>query len=153
MSTKRHTETSLQPAETKVAALVNGKYCPRCNGLLRRHYYEEPACIVCGYADYSFTEPIHKSQTARLMESGTEYLLRYSGTFPEMKDRLLRVKIVRGGGAKKVRNQMPCPFCGKEMFQVSLSGMRKDASEKRYECNDRHKISICTDRSGEESWR
>lgn len=124
--------------------------CPRCNTQLTIAY-NEPECLQCGYADYSYVPPVNKRKEKSLLSAGTRYVLRYVGDFPYLNETLAHVKL------KRLRNRVvfgvTCPFCEQEMEQSSLSGKRREVREERYRCEDGHRVSLTPAKGGSLGWK
>jgi len=106
---------------------------------------------MCGFVDYNFTPRPQPSRS--LLATGTHFLVRYIGSFPAMKERLVHVHAVRGSGVAKIRHDANCPFCGRSMEAVALSIKRKQICEDRYICPEGHRISLLQDRGGDVGWK
>jgi ssDNA-binding Zn-finger/Zn-ribbon topoisomerase 1 len=131
---------------------VGGDICPKCNGQMRKTYTDqEPNCWVCGFVDYTFVPRMAEAKS--ILATGTEFLVRYTGAFPAMKNRLVHIKAVRGSGVAKISHDAECPFCGSPMDAVALSIKRKHVSEDRYICPDGHRISLLQTRDGGIGWK
>ena len=125
--------------------------CPRCQTLMQMGY-DEPQCLNCGYADYSFTRSISPPWERRsIISAATRYVVRYVGDFPSLNERLTHVRLVR------VRNRavyaVKCPFCNDPMDQSSLSGKRPEMREQRYKCAAGHRVSLVPRKNGMLGWR
>ena len=126
------------------------KYCLRCDSRLLMGY-DEPQCLNCGYADYSYN-PIPKSDSAKsIVSTATRFIVRYSGNSPAFDETLTHVRVVRI--RNRVAYAVKCPFCDKRMDQSSLSGKRPDVREQRYKCLDGHRVSLIPDKNGMMRWK
>ncbi len=126
--------------------------CPRCRHIMRLTYQDrEPECWTCGYVDYTYT-PLMQAKES-ILGSGTQYLVRYIGKFPDMKERLVHIQLVRGGGTTVVRSHPFCPFCEKVMELFLLVGKNRAVSEDRYQCGEGHRISLLRDLNGDMGWK
>ncbi len=126
--------------------------CPRCKEKLRVTYRDqEPECWTCGYVDYSYIPKIRAAKS--YLASGTQFLLRYIGDYSTMKEKLVLVHVLRGNGAAKLRHQPECPFCGKGMDIVSLSGKHRQRGEERFTCPADHRISLPKGQNGPKGWK
>jgi hypothetical protein len=134
----------------KAVATDSRMVCPRCNAQLRINY-DEPECLQCGYVNYRY--PIVNSNGAKknVVSAGTLYVLRYMGSFPSLRDTLLRIRLQRL--RNRITYAVQCPFCAKEMVQSSLSGKRREAREERYKCPEGHRVSLTPTRDGTLGWK
>ena len=127
----------------------NDPLCRRCSSRMVLGY-DEMECILCGYVDYSFSRK-PTSDRKNLLSTATEYVLRYVGDFPALAETLTHVKVVR------IRNRagfdVECPFCSRGMEEASLSGKRPEARERRFKCQDGHRVSLIPGKTGVEGWR
>ena len=134
--------------------------CPRWGEQLRMGM--EPECF-CGYADYDYTAPVVQKEERSILSSGTALILRYSGEFPALADKLCKTQRVRKPGPSASPEfgqylsgrtiwEPECPFCGQTMWQTSLSGKRRDLAEERYMCSDGHRVSLVSDEQGNLTW-
>ena len=126
------------------------RYCLRCNTRLMMGY-DEPQCLHCGYADYSYTRSTTPQEKRSIVSTATRFVLRYVGDFPTLGNTLTHVKLIR------VRNRVVyavnCPFCEKAMDQSSLSGKRPEVREQRYKCMEGHRVSLVPCKNGMLGWR
>ena len=127
----------------------NNPLCKRCNARMVMGY-DEMECVMCGYADYSYAREM-PTGPKNLLSTATEYVFRYVGDFPALSEKLTHVKVVR------IRNRagfdVECPFCSRAMEEASLSGKRPEARERRFKCEDGHRVSLIPGKSGVEGWR
>lgn len=127
----------------------NNPLCKRCNARMVMGY-DEMECVMCGYADYSYAREM-PTGPKNLLSTATEYVFRYVGDFPALSEKLTHVKVVR------IRNRagfdVECPFCSRGMEEASLSGKRPEARERRFKCEDGHRVSLIPGKSGVEGWR
>ena len=80
-----------------------------------------------------------------ILQTATEYFIRYNGTYDYLKDTTVHVKTIRIGnpnGSGRLENRPTCPFCEESMQSLSLSGKRKDKVETRFKCVSDHRISL-----------
>ena len=137
------------PAADPLPAPSGRRQCPRCDKRMTMGY-DEPQCLNCGYADYTYTRMTPRNGN-NLFSTATRYVLRYTGDFPTLSERLAHVKLIR------VRNRVlyavECPFCDKAMDQSSLSGKRPEVREQRYKCMDGHRVSLVPGKNGMMGWR
>ena len=123
--------------------------CPRCETRMIMGY-DEPQCLNCGYADYSYTR-ITARDPNNLFSAATRDVLRYAGEFTSLNGKLAHVKLIR------IRNRLlhavKCPFCDKTMEQSSLSGKRPEVREQRYKCMNGHRVSLIPGKNGMMGWR
>ena len=130
--------------------------CPRCNNRLQQNFADmEPKCVACGFVDYTFIPKISVGKS--ILQTATEYYIRYNGTYDYLKETTVHVKTIRIGnanGSGRLENKPNCPFCEGSMESLSLSGKRKDKIEARFKCASDHRISLFmgSERS-EMSWR
>ena len=137
-----------------VPSTTEGTYCPRCDTLLVKGY-EEPQCLRCGYADYTYVGESMgelKSQNGRsILSAATRYILRYTGDCPSLTDTLADVRLTR------VRHRevfaVSCPFCEKPMGQSPHSGNRPEVPEQRYKCIEGHRVSLVAGKNDLRGWR
>ena len=124
--------------------------CARCGTRLVMGY-DEPECLSCGWADYSYTDTRVNPNGTSIISTATRYVLRYCGDFPRLTETLAHARVVR------VRNRVVyavnCPFCDNVMEQSSLSGKRPEAREQRYKCIDGHRVSLVPAKRGMLGWR
>ncbi len=104
---------------------------------------------MCGYVDYSYTPRVSAGKS--IVAAGTQFLVRYIGKFPAMKERLVHVRVMRGTGAAKIRPH--CPFCRLSMEMVLFVGKRKTLAEDRYACEQGHRISLLRGPNGDMGWK
>ena len=113
--------------------------------------YDEPQCLRCGYADYSYTPAPRPASERSIISTATRFVVRYSGDFPTLTETLAYIRLIR------VRNRVVyavnCPFCDKAMDQSSLSGKRPEVREQRYKCMDGHRVSLVPGRNGMMGWK
>ena len=132
------------------ALAPEGLYCRRCHTRMVMGY-DEPQCLSCGYADYSYTRETAARKKRSIVSTATRSVLRYVGDFPTLTETLTYVKLVR------VRNRVvyavSCPFCNAAMDQSSLSGKRPEVREQRYKCMLGHRVSLIPTRNGMLGWR
>ncbi len=147
---KSHSFIAVQKVSPKVTPNEHRTVCPRCNALLRINY-DEPECLQCGYADYTYNPSTLNRSRKSLLAAGTRYVLRYVGEFPSLIDTIAHVKLQR------LRNRIVygvcCPFCSRPMMQSSLSGKRKEVREERYKCAEGHRVSLTPSRGGNLGWK
>lgn len=119
-------------------------------------------CAKCGNARLSFTDRGESREFACAICGWTAYedlprpvrvfavRVRYAGLYPEMRGRVVDVAYRKrsGFGATKLLEIPSCPFCGKDMTQQSMSGKRKNWSERRFRCASQHFISLFGRRGG-----
>ena len=138
------------PPYTVVETKPEAAACPRCSTRLYAGY-DEMLCIVCGFADYSYTTEGLGKPSTNVVSSATRHVLRYVGDFPTLSQTLAHAHLVR------VRNRamyaVKCPFCHQSMERSSLSGKRPDVREERYRCQDGHRVSLIPTRSGKLGWK
>ena len=140
--------------ETLRVESQNGRrnYCPRCSHIMRITYHDqEPECWTCGYVDYTYT-PLTQARES-ILASGTQFLVRYVGNFPNMKDRLVHIQLARGCVTTVVKSHPFCPFCDQVMELFSLVGKNRAVSEDRYQCDQGHRISLLRDLKGDMGWK
>ena len=89
---ERHEFKAVQKEPPRVTPSEHRTVCPRCNTLLRINY-DEPECLQCGYADYSYTPSTLNTRRKSLVGAGTRYVLRYVGDFPSLMDTVAHVKL------------------------------------------------------------
>ena len=134
----------------EVAPVKRELICPRCDSQLRINY-DEPQCLQCGYVDYAYVPPDAHRRKKSMMNSGTRYVLRYTGAFDKLRDTLTHVQL------RRFRNRaiylVSCPFCHEEMTQSSLSGKRREVREERYKCELGHRISLIPSKNGSLGWK
>ena len=141
-----------EPISDPVAspAIPRPLYCRRCDSRMMMGY-DEPQCLNCGYADYSYTRTTIPQSERNVISSATRYILRYVGDFHTLTETLTHVRVVR------VRNRVDyavnCPFCLKGMDQSSLSGKRPEVREQRFKCSDGHRVSLVPGKHGMLGWR
>lgn len=118
--------------------------CPRCNNRLQQDFPDmEPECVACGYVDYTFIPKVSVGKS--ILQTATEYFIRYNGTYDYLKDTTVHVKTIRIGnpnGSGRLENRPTCPFCEESMQSLSLSGKRKNKVETRFKCVSDHRISL-----------
>ena len=124
--------------------------CPRCTTQLVLSY-DEPECLNCGYADYAYTEEFPNRDRENLLSSATCYVFRYIGESENLMETLTKVKVVRINN--RVGFDVNCPFCERIMEESSLSGKRSEARERRFKCDEGHRVSLIPGRSGMDGWR
>ena len=124
--------------------------CPRCTTQLVLSY-DEPECLNCGYADYAYTEEFPNRDRGNLLSSATCYVFRYIGESENLMETLTKVKVVRINN--RVGFDVNCPFCERIMEESSLSGKRSEARERRFKCDEGHRVSLIPGRSGMDGWR
>ena len=124
--------------------------CPRCTTQLVLSY-DEPECLNCGYADYAYTEEFPNRDRENLLSSATCYVFRYIGESENLMETLTKVKVVRI--INRVGFDVNCPFCERIMEESSLSGKRSEARERRFKCDEGHRVSLIPGRSGMDGWR
>lgn len=133
------------PSATPRSARRQG-ICKRCGGRMMMGY-DEPQCITCGNADYSYTREFSMNRQ-NLLSNATQYVLRYGGESSALSETLVHVKVVR------IRNRVGfdvrCPFCSQAMEEASLSGKRPEARERRFKCVYGHRVSLMPSKSGVE---
>ena len=143
------------PGETSGPVLspprVKRGECPRCQTLMRMGY-DEPECLNCGFADYTFTRAISPPWERRsIISAATRYVARYMGDSPSLTETLTHIRLVR------LRNRavyaVKCPFCDGAMDQSSLSGKRPEMREQRYKCAHGHGVSLVPRKNGMLGWR
>ena len=129
---------------------TGSQYCGRCETRLIMGY-DEPQCLSCGYADYSYTPEPRPASERSIVSTATRFVVRYSGDFPTLTETLAHVRLIR------VRNRVVyavnCPFCEKAMDQSFLSGKRPEVREQRYKCMDGHRVSLVPGRNGMLGWK
>ena len=117
----------------------------------------ERVCVICGCVRYADEKP-DKTGKDRLdpITRASVRVVRYEGEYPAMSDLAVTVSLTNGANAgfngHRLLTVPICPFCGAEMSQVSLSGWRRNISEERFECFQRHRISLLPNRKGELTW-
>ena len=112
--------------------------------------YDEPECLQCGYADYTYTPPTPFGPKS-LMSSATKDVFRYTGDSGNLSETLVHVQLRRQ--RNKVVYDVTCPFCESDMEQSSLSGKRREIREERYRCPQGHRISLIPKRNGDMGWK
>ncbi len=126
-----------------------GRVCPRCTASLVMTY-DEPECLQCGFADYTYTPPTPITKKS-LISAGTRYVFRYIGDSPNLAETLAYIHL------RKIRNRViygvTCPFCQLQMDQSSLSGKRRELREERYRCPDGHRVSLIPSKNGNMGWK
>ena len=127
--------------------------CPRCSGVVIANY-EEPSCLQCGYVDYHSPQQSESNgnrSSKGVFSGSTKFVLRYVGDSPALNQQLAIVNLLR------VRNTLTygvaCPFCEKPMTQSSLSGQRREIKEKRFRCDEGHRVSLVPGSEGYSGWR
>ena len=155
VSTKVSDYYSAQPEVSRGAhqeGSANGrlKNCVRCNSRMLMGY-DEPQCLNCGYADYSYSQTPKPDSEKSIVSTATRFVVRYSGDSPAFDETLAHVRVIR------IRNRVAfavkCPFCEKGMDQSSLSGKRPDVREQRYKCSDGHRVSLIPGKNGMLRWK
>ena len=123
--------------------------CPRCKARLIRTYYE-PACIHCGFADYTYI-PRTSITIKSPVNSAAEHVFRYIDDSPHLADTLVKARLQRMGN--RVELLVTCPFCHLGMEQTSLSGKRRERREERFRCPIGHRISLIPNKNGDKGWK
>lgn len=127
------------------------RFCPRCSANLTISYDNEPQCLICGYTDYSYTQPPSEIVKNNLMSRATQRVIRYVGHASNLSETLVHARLQR------VRNRVifdvKCPFCEAQMEQSSLSGKRRERREERYRCPKEHRVSLVPKRGGGMGWK
>ncbi len=126
--------------------------CPRCERSLAMGY-DEPECLTCGYADYSYTIITRNGMSKNPVSSGTAFVVRYGGDASFLDEVTTVVKAQRKGNRLVLVVQ--CPFCGNgnKMEESSLSGKRREAREERFKCNESHRLSLTPGKHGAFTWK
>lgn len=126
------------------------KNCVRCSSRMLMGY-DEPQCLNCGYADYSYNPTPKLDSEKSIVSTATRFVVRYSGDSPAFDETLAHVRVIR------IRNRVAyavrCPFCDKGMDQSSLSGKRPDVREQRYKCSAGHRVSLIPAKNGMLRWK
>lgn len=123
--------------------------CPRCNNDLTSTY-EEPMCIICGFVDYSYTQQASNTSQG-VINSATQYVLRYIGSSPHLKETLVSARLRRL--RHRIVHELDCPFCSSTMKQTQLSGKRRNPKEQRYGCDKEHRVSLLPTSDGYLGWK
>ncbi len=123
--------------------------CPRCETRLIITY-DEPECLTCGFADYSYIPPTTIGKR-NMISTATMFVFRYIGDEPKMAEKLAYVQLRRIG--IRVVYDVTCPFCPHQMEQSSLSGKRSEPREERYRCPQEHRISLIPKKDGGMGWK
>lgn len=124
--------------------------CRRCGARMLMGY-DEPQCLPCGHADYTYTREFSINRE-NLLSKATRRVFRYGGDSFAFSETLISTEVVRRGN--RVCYDFLCPFCSREMEEVSLSGKRPEGKEQRFKCEDDHRVSLIPGRSGEiDYWR
>ncbi len=124
--------------------------CYRCGTRLVMGY-DEPECMSCGWADYSYMATTTSSNGASIINTATKHVLRYRGDFTNLAGTLVYARVVRI--RNRVAYAVSCPFCNQVMEQSSLSGKRPDAREQRFKCSLGHRVSLIPTKRGMLGWR
>ncbi len=140
--------TSTVPATTTKTRAPH-QACPRCAASMIL-IYDEPECLQCGYADYTYTPPTPIGPKS-LMSSARRDVVRYSGDSRNLSDTLVYRQLQKG--RNKAVYDVTCPFCESNMEQSSLSGKRREIREVRYRCPQGHRISLVPKRDGNMGWK
>ena len=140
---------TLSAAVTTTRTRAPHQACPRCTASMIL-IYDEPECLQCGYADYTYTPPTPIGPKS-LMSTGTRFVFRYTGDSRNLSETLVHVQLRRQ--RNKVVYGVTCPFCESEMEQSSLSGKRREIREERYRCPQGHRISLIPKRDGNMGWK
>ena len=140
--------TSSAPVTT-TSTRARHQACPRCAASMIL-IYDEPECLQCGYADYTYTAPTRIGRKS-LMSTGTRFIFRYTGDSRSLSETLVQVQLRRQ--RNKVVYGVTCPFCESDMEQSSLSGKRREIREERYRCPEGHRISLIPKRDGNMGWK
>lgn len=126
------------------------RFCPRCSASMVITY-EDPQCLICGYADYTYTPPAAEIVKNNVMSRSTQRVFRYMGPSENLSETLIHARLHR------VRNRVAfavtCPFCEAQMEESSLSGKRRERREQRYRCPKEHRVSLIPKRGGGMGWK
>ena len=93
--------------------------CPRCGSRMARGY-EEPLCPACGFSDYqnpTKVTPLPGKQN--FLSSGTRYIVRYIGSYIQMKRKVVFVR--------SVHRELTHSFSVREPTVSVIGGSRVDA--------------------------
>lgn len=105
--------------------------CPKCTGHLYRQD-QEPSCLICGYADYTYKLPKRKVDTERLRQ--TLFKFPYVGVMEALKGKDVYFSL----------NWIPiCPFCEKSMDHRGGNSFR---------CQFRHLIQLVSEDGSWSGW-
>jgi hypothetical protein len=115
--------------------------CPRCACVLVDRGGEEPACPVCGYADYSH---VPEPSTRPLVPGKVGRPEKRWETANHIGDHPLKVRFLFGEEYIR-RYVVTCPWCETRMSRVPhMAG--------QYRCRKQHRVTLSETASGEVVW-
>jgi hypothetical protein len=124
--------------------------CPRCGGRMVRGY-EEPLCPACGFSDYQNpAKATTRTGRQNFLSSGTRYIVRYIGSYIQMKRKVIFVRSVHRELTHSF--SVRCPFCEESMVENSESCHLPRNREMRYFCSFGHRVSLVLDKTGLIGW-
>lgn len=124
--------------------------CARCGSRMFMGR-DEPECVTCGYADYTYSRDMAPRWARNsILSSATRLVARYVGASERLAHTVVHMTLVRKG--TRAIYKVTCPFCQGSMEESSLSGKRAEPQEQRFKCGDGHRVSIMPGRNGMPVW-
>ena len=107
----------------------------------------ERVCLICGRREYfDLPTPARKGSWVERV--------RYNGPHANLRGIVIDVRIQSAAiGRLRVQQAPSCPWCGEEMTEASLTGLRRVKDERRFACRLQHRISLLPLRGGRTVWR
>lgn len=137
---------------TEPATHSSRMVCPRCQGKLRIDY-DEPACLRCGYVDYSYV-PTKQVDEQSVLSSATKMRVRYGGDERHLRKTLCLVnkrKRSPGSTIGSLADEAVCPFDGLVMRQIQEAAKR-NRGYSRHQCDNNHVIALVPIGDGNLVW-